>query len=86
MTDVEPFTVTRYRCPFCRRSWQSKKRAEGHAAVCWFNHGCKTCRHADAYAGVWVHDCELGENLCTDPEDPQRPVLRSQCPLWESAS
>jgi hypothetical protein len=86
MTGPEAFTVTRYRCPFCRRSWQNKARAEGHIAVCWYNHGCKTCRHADLIDGAYVDGCELGVDL-RDPEsmpgEPPRILPRSQCPLWE---
>jgi hypothetical protein len=83
---VEQFTQTRYRCPYCRRSWTSLKRANAHRDECWYNRGCKTCRHADTWGGSWVNSCELGENLLTDPEEPQRAVPRSQCPLWEAVS
>jgi len=84
---VQEFTVTKYRCPHCRRrSWQSRARAEAHAARCWWNHGCKSCKHADLLAGSYVEGCLLGEDL-TDPDEPDDPAQvrpRSQCPLWEA--
>ena len=79
----EPFTVTRYRCPHCRRTWATRARAEVHIAKCWYNHGCKTCRHADLLGGSYVDGCQLGEDL-SDPDEPQRIVPRGQCPLWEA--
>ena len=79
---VEQFTQTRYRCPYCRRSWTSLKRANEHRDKCWYNHGCKTCQHADTIGGAWVQGCDAGVDLFTDPGSG--PVLRSQCPLWEA--
>lgn len=48
MTDPIPFIVTRFRCPFCRRTRSSKKRTADHIGRCWSNpetRGCKTCEH-----------------------------------------
>ena len=42
----EPVTVTRWRCPFCRRSRAHKKATTEHIARCWLNpavRSCKTC-------------------------------------------
>ena len=83
---VEQFSQTRYRCPYCRRSWTSLSRANAHRDRCWYFEGCKTCRHADLMAGSWVMGCDRGENLFTDESDPERAVPRSRCPLWEVAS
>jgi len=84
--EPEAFTVTRYRCPYCRRSWLSKKRAISHIAKCWWNRGCKTCRHADLMGGDYVDGCGLGEDLA-DPDapfgEPPRILPRGMCPLWE---
>jgi len=82
---VEQFTQTRYRCPYCRRSWTSLKRANAHRDGCWYNRGCLTCRHADLIGGSYVDGCDLGESL-SDPDDPNHAIPRSQCPLWEAVS
>ena len=40
--------VTRFRCPFCRKSWSSKAAANAHVPTCWMdpgNRACKTCEH-----------------------------------------
>ena len=87
---VEQFTQTRYRCPYCRRSWTSLKRANEHRDKCWHRPGgCKTCRHADMENG-WVVDCgigedlrePLGENLDGVAEFGARILPRGLCPLW----
>ncbi len=85
---VEQYRQTRYRCPYCRRSWTSLKRANEHRDKCWYFEGCKTCCHAELLGGAYVDGCDLGEDL-SDPETPygERPrtIPRSQCPLWEAA-
>lgn len=77
---VEQFTQTRYRCPYCRRSWTSLKRANEHRDRCWFNRGCKTCRHGCGPGAGYIDECAQGVDLWD--ADEERPVLRSQCPLW----
>jgi hypothetical protein len=79
---VEQFTQTRYRCPYCRRSWVSLRRASMHRDNCWYNRGCLTCAHAELL-GPFVDGCGLGENLRSDEHD-QPAVPRSTCPLWEA--
>ena len=87
---VEQFTQTRYRCPYCRRSWVSEKRATGHRDACWYNRGCKSCRHAGLIGGSYVQGCDLGEDLYqVDPESSYgegRVVPRANCPLWEEVA
>lgn len=44
--------VTRYRCPFCRRSHSRRDGIRGHIKGCWHNpaaRACGTCRHRDVY-------------------------------------
>ena len=92
---VEQFTQTRYRCPYCRRSWTSLKRANDHRDKCWKRPGgCKTCRHAETeFAADWVTGCGLGEDLRESlgenfegvTEFSDRTILRASCPLWEHA-
>lgn len=79
---VEQFTQTRYRCPYCRRSWTSLKRANEHRDRCWYNHGCKSCRHASLLSSVWVDGCEVGVELWDAGE--ARIMPRANCPLWEA--
>ena len=85
--EPEHYVQDRWRCPHCRRSWAGKKRAEEHIPKCWYNRGCKSCRHADLLGGSYVDGCELGEDLI-DPECPdgRRVIPRGMCPLWEGAS
>lgn len=79
---VEQYRQTRYRCPYCRRSWVSLKRANEHRDGCWYNRGCKSCRHAVLAAGVWVDGCRVGIDLWDF--GAERNVPRSSCPLWEA--
>lgn len=50
MSEPIPVQVTRYRCPSCGRTANSRSRAREHMARCWLdpeNRGCKTCRLFD---------------------------------------
>lgn len=79
---VEQFTQTRYRCPYCRRSWTSLRRASEHRDGCWYNRGCKSCRHAELTAGVWVAGCAVGVDLWDAGGEHVRPA--ANCALWEA--
>ena len=91
---AEPIAVkvTRYRCPFCRRSWSSRKRAADHIGRCWLNpeaRGCKTCEHWQAHywepifadTGERVACYELAEACRADVDISAG--LRVNCPLWK---
>jgi len=82
---VQQFTQTRYRCPYCRRSWTSLKRANEHRDQCWYGHGCMTCRHVEQqHGGNYVTGCEIGVDL-SDPDFGAGYVRpRGNCPLWEA--
>jgi hypothetical protein len=81
---VEQFTQTRYRCPYCRRSWTSLKRANEHRDQCWYGHGCMSCRHVEqAYGGNYVTGCEAGVDL-SDPDYPEQVRPRGNCGQWGS--
>jgi len=59
----EAVVVTRWRCPFCRRSRSHKKAAAEHIARCWLNpaaRSCKTC--ANLSPGYDACGCEPGCN------------------------
>ena len=97
MTAAEPIVVkvTRYRCPFCSRSWSQRKRAADHVARCWRNpavRACKTCVYFQPYH--WEGEpvpgipgavgCTEYPEACGRHED-LREGLRSGCPLWSPA-
>ena len=88
----EPFTVTRWRCPFCRRSRSAKRATAEHIARCWLNpdvRSCKTCAHFEP-----AHDacgCEPGCNWGSPaggvPDSCAAGValdgdVKTGCPLW----
>jgi hypothetical protein len=95
VSEPEPITVKRYRCPFCRRSRSSKRATAQHIARCWLNpatRSCKTC--ANFEEGHDACGCEPGCNwgspaggipaACTAgrnlPDGPEFPV--TGCLLW----
>lgn len=50
MTEPIAVQVTRYRCPSCGRTANSRSRTREHMSRCWYspeNRGCKTCIHFD---------------------------------------
>lgn len=94
MTAPQPrkVTVTRYRCPFCRRQNSSKKTIAEHIARCWHNpatRGCRTCLHFERGRAVATYsayeppealdapdECAVGEEL------PENGFPVTDCPLW----
>jgi len=89
----EPVTVTRWRCPFCRRSRSSRRATAEHIARCWINpavRSCKTC--ANLQPGGDACGCEPGCNWGS----PSGPIpdscvvgvnisdgeIKTACPLW----
>lgn len=67
---AESFLALRWKCPFCRKSWSSKARANEHVKTCWLdpaNQTCKTCtHHVPAEAGGCT---ERGGCQCQDIEE-----------------
>ena len=93
MSDPEPFVVTRWRCPFCRRSRAHKNATAQHIGRCWLNpavRSCKTC--ANLEPGGDACGCEPGCNWgspaggvpdsCAADVDISGGVVRTACPLW----
>lgn len=85
-----PFTTTRWRCPFCRRTASSKSRMNLHISRCWHNpavHGCKTCKHFEAWHGDWGDECDAGVSLAGHgdqfDDDYVRPGPIVGCDKWE---
>ena len=97
MTAVAPelITVTRHRCPFCRRSWAHKTPAAEHIARCWRNpaaRSCKTCAHYDLEpSGEWCFpgqpcNCNDGYVTCAKNIDIADYTIKVDCPLWSLAA
>lgn len=85
-------TVTRYRCPFCRRQNSAKKKIVEHIARCWHNpavKSCRTCLHfekscteTEVYGGE-VRVCYQQDDLCTLGQTlPDNGFPAVNCPLW----
>jgi hypothetical protein len=89
VTAPEPVTVTRWRCPFCRRTWAHKKAATGHVGRCWRSPGarsCKTCAHFESvpdgdYCLGTPCNCNQGYEACHAGVDLLE-GLKAGCPLW----
>jgi hypothetical protein len=66
--------VTRYRCPFCKRSSSRPAGIRPHIGMCWHNpaaRACGTCRHRDQfddYYGDHHFDCAAGRDVYVRPE------------------
>jgi hypothetical protein len=97
---VEPVAirVTRFRCPFCRRSSSRKAGIRLHITRCWRNpaaRACGSCRHyipAEG-GGRMIGDpgtdlgCAIGcETHETDPDADGDGIKRTVrgCPGWEA--
>lgn len=86
-------TVTRYGCPFCRRTRSSKKATSEHIARCWRNpevRACLTCENFDEGSDGCLGDprcnCASGPSCFLGlPLTPEVPI-RSNCEKWEAAS
>ena len=89
----EAVTVTRWRCPFCRRSRSAKRATAEHIGRCWLNpsvRSCKTC--ANHEAGGDACGCEPGCNWgspsgsipdsCAVGVDVSSGEIKTGCPLW----
>jgi hypothetical protein len=87
---MEPIArkVTRYTCPFCRRTRSSKATIRKHMESCWWNpeaKGCKTCAN-------FREDASEPEVGAIDPEHCTAGVvfpgltLLVHCEKWEAAS
>ena len=89
----EAVTVTRWRCPFCRRSRSSKRATAEHIGRCWLNpavRSCKTCAHLEP--GGDACGCEPGCNWgspsgsipdsCAVGVDVSSGEIKTGCPLW----
>lgn len=85
--------VTRYGCPFCRRTRASKKATREHIARCWHNpdvRGCLTCKNYDEGSnGCW------GDPMCNCASGPAcflgipivpESAVNVGCEKWEQAS
>lgn len=80
---AESFLALRWKCPFCRRSWSSKARANAHVSVCWLdpeNRTCKTCVHhvpaETGYCGARAGcQCQNIEEHCLAGVDMTERVL-----------
>ncbi len=76
--EIESFTVTRYRCPFCEESGADRKAVTNHAVTCPFNPAVRTCL-------TCVHDassqpiCDAGVNRVIDGMNG----ICGYCPQWE---
>lgn len=69
--------VTRWKCPFCARSWSRKGRTVEHAELCWKNpaaRSCGTCRnYDDGSLGGWEEpgcppSCAAGCDVWVTPD------------------
>jgi hypothetical protein len=93
-TIPEQITVTRWRCPFCRRSRSAKRAAAEHMARCWLNpavRSCKTCANFEPAADAC--GCEPGCNWgspaggipdrCGAGADISDGEVRTGCRLWQ---
>lgn len=65
VTAPEPFQTTRYRCPWCRRSWSARAAAAEHIARCWFNPETRSCKTCDSYVPAYHGD---GRTESSSPE------------------
>lgn len=92
MTIPETIVVSRYRCPYCRRSWSGKKAATDHISRCWRNpsvRSCKTCVHRlEPYSEPevgWFEDegCAAGVQVPVVSEETGKKVLPLNCPSWK---
>jgi hypothetical protein len=94
ITEPEPFTVTRWRCPLCQRTHSSRLLASRHIARCWYNpavQSCKTCIHyhsneSEPDVGWEAPEyCEAGIDLTTAAvsERTGERTLPIGCPRWE---
>jgi hypothetical protein len=89
VSDVEVFLQRRFRCPHCRRSWTSKKRATEHVAVCWHDparQACKTCRHhhEGSHGSHWEPpEPEYCAVDAAQDDDEGNYVIATNCPVWE---
>lgn len=79
MTEPEKITVTRHRCPHCRRSWSRKKAATGHIARCWSNPAAQSCKTRAFYV---PEECAAGVDLRQFDDEDGRRVLPIGCPKW----
>ncbi len=95
MTAAEPLpvTVTRYQCPFCRKTRARKHAAREHISRCWLNpatRSCKTCLFfTDEPDGDYCTGqpcgCNQGFRQCDAgvPGVAEGKIITG-CPLWKS--
>lgn len=78
----EQITVTRWRCPHCRRSWSSRRNATTHIGRCWHNpaaRGCRTCQNFRAGGVNSPETCAAGLQLPAHPRQPGDTTLAVGC-------
>ncbi|MEV8610200.1 hypothetical protein AB0383_20125 [Amycolatopsis sp. NPDC051373] len=83
--------VTRFKCPFCPKSYSKRTPAQAHIDRCWTNPGarsCKTCVHRiepdEDYGYVTDEGCQVGVELPTlEHRVGVVTTLPILCPKWE---
>lgn len=86
---VEAITTTRYRCPYCRRSWAHKAASVKHIERCWWNPTAQSCKTCVLYVPANDHCNRPGCDACGNDEQCManidlRPTLPVGCPKWEA--
>lgn len=96
-TEPEKITVTRYRCPHCRRSWTRRSAAVAHIARCWSNPDAKNCRTCAYFipantcdeptcgCGGEDEECTAGVDLTQYDREGGPRDLPVGCPKWAEA-
>ena len=82
---VTPFTVTRYRCPTCRKTGSSRAQMQAHADTCIHNldtKSCATCafnvlRRLEVAGGYKL------EYACSKGAREAGKTLNLNCPSWQ---
>ena len=83
-----PYTTTRHRCDFCRRTYASKWRAMRHEATCWQNpasKSCPTCVNFTPESWPKPKSCALGiahVSTSSDPESEDHYEIEVGCYAW----
>lgn len=81
---VTPFTVTRFRCPTCRKTGSSRSKMQAHADTCIHNPNTKACATcgADAEHRVPTPDGYRIEHRCDKGARVPGQQVNLHCPVW----
>ena len=94
MSEPEPITVKRWRCPYCHRSRSSRTATAEHIGRCWLNpavRACKTCANYEYEPGGICgappphFGCEDGSENCAAGIDLTGEFPKTGCRLWAAS-